>query len=446
MSSLDDVVVIGAGPAGRIAALEAAKLSLKVRLLANPEQPSGALASGEIGAVAGLDLAAESFSASGHAAKLATELGLETEALGPRRTRLRTRAGAAVLPSDVRGGVPGNPFAPELRPLLKRSLFRAYADRVMPFLRIGEERNLAVLVESRLGSGVLDSLTRPFTRAVWGLEPEQLDADRAIPGVNAALTRLGSLQGAIASLDRGERADLRFVGGAGVFASALETQLRNYAVELSTVTATSLAESSTGWIVGLSDGAVLRARSVIVACDPAGLGLARPTAIEPLDYHRIMLTALVRWPVESAAPADPLSGVLIADGAMRSLVRASKRSADLSAQLEPGMELLRASVAPELLADADPAELFTEVIERELGPGAQLLEMQQRQWTLVRPWLASGDPEPGVPLGSDDGSMEVAGQWIAGPGLDAALRSGHDVAHRVRRVALARRADPDSAT
>ena len=444
-----DVAVIGAGPAGMIAALESAKLGLHVRLYADPGQPSGALQTGALGPVAGIDLAAESFSADGFTAKLAADLGVAVEPLGNRRTRLRTARAAGILPIGFRAGIAANPFDPALRPLLRRGLLRTYADRVMPYLQIGEEPNLGRLVRARLGDRFLSSVTRPFLGALWSLDPDQVSVDRAIPGLNAALTRLGSLQGAVASLERTERSDVRTVGGAGALAAALRVQLENYAVEIHNERVGSVEAAGDYWLLNGTETGVLRSRTVVIACDPAGLGFARPESQVPLAGERLMVHALVRLGAP-LAPEEP-SGVLRSEGPLRSLVRVAARSAALADQLEPGVELLRASIDSELLSDTalnddETAEsLLAEVFSEEFASETQLLELHTERWPMVRPWVALGDPAPGSRQGSADGSMEIAGAWAAGPGLDAAFRNGHDVAHRVRRVALARRSSADHA-
>ena len=69
-----------------------------------------------------------------------------------------------------------------------------------PPLTIGHQHSLGKLVRSRLGARVLDRLVAPVPSGVYSARPDDIDVDLAAPGLNAALTRTGSLTGAVAEL------------------------------------------------------------------------------------------------------------------------------------------------------------------------------------------------------------------------------------------------------
>jgi oxygen-dependent protoporphyrinogen oxidase len=103
-------------------------------------------------------------------------------------------------------GIPANPFDPDVRRIIGwRGVWRAYADRLRPVLTIGHTHSLGTLVSTRMGSRVLDRLVAPVVQGVYSAHPADIDVDLAAPGLNAALTRTGSLSGAVSVLS-GERA------------------------------------------------------------------------------------------------------------------------------------------------------------------------------------------------------------------------------------------------
>jgi len=106
--------------------------------------------------------------------------------------------GAAPLPVGGILGIPANPFQDDVRRILGWSgVWRAYLDRVRPPLTIGHQHSLGKLVASRMGAKVRDRLVAPVTTGVYSATPDDIDVDIAAPGLNSALTRVGSLSGAV---------------------------------------------------------------------------------------------------------------------------------------------------------------------------------------------------------------------------------------------------------
>jgi len=162
-----DVVIRGHGLAAVIAAVDCARIGLRTVVVS----PS--------------DWSETRISASARAGvmeELCAELGIEFETIYPRK------GDESVL------GIPASPFSRTVRQACGwAGAWRVYLDRVRPLLAIGEERNLARLVTSRLGATALDKLVRPHTEAVLGCAPEDVDIVDCVPELLPALSRVGSL-------------------------------------------------------------------------------------------------------------------------------------------------------------------------------------------------------------------------------------------------------------
>ncbi|WP_235559520.1 protoporphyrinogen/coproporphyrinogen oxidase, partial [Microbacterium sp. Leaf351] len=153
--------------------------------------------------------------------------------------------------------------------------WRAYLDRLRPPLTIGHDRSLGHLVRTRMGAKVLDRLVAPVTSGVYSSHPDDIDVDLAAPGLNTALTRTGSLSGAVAELVGGRTTSPGaavggLVGGMGRLADALVARLRELGVEVrtdATVASIEHGESAdTFRVVVDGDGAeTLAADAVILA-------------------------------------------------------------------------------------------------------------------------------------------------------------------------------------
>ena len=78
-----------------------------------------------------------------------------------------------------------------------RGTWRAYLDRLRPPLTIGQERSLGRLVRTRMGEPVLDRMVAPLSLGAFSIHPDDVDVEIVAPGLNAALTRTGTLAGAV---------------------------------------------------------------------------------------------------------------------------------------------------------------------------------------------------------------------------------------------------------
>ncbi|CAN7499306.1 protoporphyrinogen oxidase [Microbacterium foliorum] len=199
------IVVIGGGIGGLIAARECVKVGMHVTVLEASDAVGGAIRQTEIDGVV-VDAGAESYATRGGRVRaLLDELGLTDRIVAPAAGSAWLAGipgvGAAPLPVGGILGIPSNPFQEDVRRIIGWSgVWRAYLDRVRPPLTIGHSQSLGKLVSSRMGVKVRDRLVAPVTTGVYSAPPEDVDVDIAAPGLNAALTRVGSLSGAVQAL------------------------------------------------------------------------------------------------------------------------------------------------------------------------------------------------------------------------------------------------------
>ncbi|GAA3199458.1 protoporphyrinogen/coproporphyrinogen oxidase [Microbacterium terregens] len=198
------VVVVGGGIGGLVAALSCAKIGMRVTLVEASERLGGALRTTEVGGVR-VDLGAEGYATRGGAVRsLVDELGL-AGAVAPVAPRAEWIAGlttgSAPLPAETLLGIPENPWDERVRQIIGwRGTWRAYVDRLRPPLTIGQERSLGRLVRTRMGAAVLERLVAPLSLGAFAIHPDDVDVQIAAPGLSSALTRTGSLAGAVAQV------------------------------------------------------------------------------------------------------------------------------------------------------------------------------------------------------------------------------------------------------
>lgn len=257
------VVVVGGGIGGLVAARECAKVGTKVTLLEGSEALGGVIRRVALDGVV-VDAGAESYATKGgHVRALVDDLGLSDRVVTPQAGGAWLAGlpgGAAPLPAGGILGIPGNPFQDDVRRIIGWSgAWRAYLDRVRPPLTIGHQLSLGRLVASRMGEKVRDRLVAPVTTGVYSASPDDVDIDVAAPGLNAALTRVGSLSGAVLAL-RGEGASRGaktpgaavegLVGGMNVLVDALAADLDELGATVRThVRARRLTTDGTTWRV-----------------------------------------------------------------------------------------------------------------------------------------------------------------------------------------------------
>lgn len=487
---MTDVLVVGGGVAGLVAARECARIGLSVAVYEATDAVGGAVASHEVAGIT-LDSGAESFAVRrGSVAEFLDGLGLAADVVTP------DAAGAWLcLPADAAGGgvvsvplpkagilgIPGSPLADDVRRAIGwRGAWRAYLDRLMPVLTIGRAHSLGALVEKRMGRLVLERLVEPVASGVYSARAVDLEVDAVAPGLNAALTTTGSLSGAVLSLRAQAPAGAAVAGlkgGMSGLVSALVTDLRYFGVDIHTgvrVTGLSVAGPGEGsaWTAELAasdphDGAhpqvpeTVDARFVIVATP----GAQAIRLLEPLGEKPALLGAL-EWPEPTAVELATLvvdapdldaaprgTGVLVSAGTpgvvAKALTHVSAKWAWVREAAGPGRHVLRLSYGRAgeenpVAHLADPELQARALRDASVILGVELDASGVRGFARTR-WRDALSP---ATIGARDRvravrdavdtlpGLEVTGAWLAGTGLASVIPDARDAAARVRHAAL----------
>ncbi|WP_035876206.1 NAD(P)/FAD-dependent oxidoreductase [Cryobacterium sp. MLB-32] len=274
---MKDVIVIGGGVAGLVAARACARLGLSVSIIEAADAVGGPVAGHDVAGLH-LDSGTESFAVrGGTVAAFIEELGLTDEivapnpagawlhlpALGAKGKKGTNGSGAVSVPLPKAGvlGIPGSPLADDVRRVVGWSgSLRAYVDRLMPVLTIGREHSLGDLVAKRMGRRVLERLVEPVASGVYTTSARDLEIDVVAPGLNRALTTAGSLSGAVSALRDSAPAGSAIGGlrgGMSRLPAALVADLEHFGATIETGrTASALRRSGTteqpSWVVTLN--------------------------------------------------------------------------------------------------------------------------------------------------------------------------------------------------
>ncbi|MEZ5189258.1 MAG: FAD-dependent oxidoreductase [Microbacterium sp.] len=208
------VAVIGGGIAGLVAALEWARIGASVTVFEAQDRLGGAIETRELDDLP-VDVVADTLPLrDATVVALLAELGLSdaVEAAAAHSAWVAGLPGAVgaapSFPADTTLGIPANPWADDVRRVIGWSgAWRAFVDRLRPPLTIGHERSLGRLVRARMGDRVVDRLVAPVTWGLYSVHPDDIDVDAAAPGLSAALTRVGSLSGAVTAQAGGSGPD-----------------------------------------------------------------------------------------------------------------------------------------------------------------------------------------------------------------------------------------------
>lgn len=488
------VVIVGGGMSGLVAALRCAKVGLRVTVVEAGAHLGGVVRTAEVDGLR-LDVGAESFATrGGHVRALVDELGLGDAVVAPSGGRAWV-AGlpgdqAAPLPTGGILGIPANPFADDVRAIIgTRGAWRAYLDRWRPVLTIGREHSLGKLVRTRLGARVLDRLVAPVTSGVYSSHPDDIDVDIAAPGLNAALTRAGSLLGAVALL-QGERAGTApgaavqgIDGGMSRLVDALRARLETLDVRFVLDTrVAAITRQGGGWAVELdpadadpaaaadaADAApadltpetepdavpILSADAVIVATHEAEArrllaplvpGLAPdPSAPAPL----VEIVTLVLEP-SALAGAPRGSGVLTVPGShvAKALTHSSAKWSWVARDAE-GRHVVRVSFGSQgeapATADLDDAAVFALAVDEAsalLGthiPHDAVRAGHRARFVQAQPGSAIGQAEAAAAARdaiSAVPGLGAVGAWIAGTGLAQVVPDATSEGDRIRAALL----------
>ncbi len=480
------VVVVGGGIGGLVAALACAKIGIRVTVVDASDRLGGALQTVDVGGLR-VDVGAEGYATRGGDVRtLVDELGLG-DAVVPTAPRAEWIAGlpsgSAPVPAATIRGIPENPWDEGVRRMIGwRGTWRAYLDRLRPPLTIGQERSLGRLVRTRMGDLVHDRLVAPLSLGGFSIDPDDVDVEVAAPGLSAALTRTGSLAGAVASLrataaTRPAGGGLEAIdGGTSRLVDALHDRLRELGAAVVTgAPVEALAPTDDGrWSVILATGAPgADAAAAAEADDVAG---TEARAVEPADHvvvatgaveaHRLLadavpglepvpvtdlevVTLVVTSPDLAAAPPRtavyPVEGRAVAASVTDSTARWPWMARDAG----PDVRVLKVTfgapgATPATAELDDTAAVALAVSEASALLGAPLEAGQVRGWHRGRylqppPVSAIGhraavervrDAVHAVP------GLAVAGAWVAGTGIAQVVPDALAEAERIRRAAL----------
>ncbi|WP_233265602.1 protoporphyrinogen oxidase [Leifsonia sp. AG29] len=471
------IVVIGGGFAGLVVARECSRPGFEVTLLEASGRVGGSVAPLEIAGMT-LDAGAESFATrGGHVAELLGQLGLEGDIVQPNPAGAWVRHGSRSVPLPKAGllGIPSSPLATDVIAAIGwGGALRAYADRLLPVLKIGQERRLGALVRKRMGARVLDLLVAPVATGVYSASPDELDVDVVAPGLNAALTRQGSLSGAVGELRAASKAGSAvggIRGGMWRLPQALADDVRRRGGTVRTgsaaVTIEQWQEPEPGddeagrparWVIRLADGETIDTDAVVIACPAdqalpllAGLGEGLDELMR-LDWPAASSVELVTLVVDDdrLAEAPVGTGVLVADVAgtdvrAKAMTHSSAKWDWVAEAAGAGRHVVRLSYGragrpaetPSLsddelrsLAARDAALLLNIPF-----PESAVVGFARTPWTNALPYATVGQREriQAVRTAADgvDG-LEVTGSWLTGTGLASVIPDARRVAERVR--------------
>lgn len=489
-----DVVVIGGGVGGLVAALECAKVGLQVTVLERRDELGGCVGRIELDGLT-LDSGAESFATrGGTVAELLGSLGLDAAIANPNPTGAwlvmpgKHGLDAAPLPKTGMLGIPANPLGDDVRRIIGwNGAIRAYLDRVKPILRIGRARSLGELVRERMGQAVLDRLVTPISAGVYSTDPVDLDLDIVAPGLNEAMTRTGSLSGGVGQLLEERKAGSAvhgIRGGMHRLVDALERELAHFGVTVvrgAEVTglerdaatrerdAASSAEAS-GWLVTATTETgrllVTAPDVVLAASGHAALALVDDAldgwthtsgadgAAWPAAASVELVTLVLDAPGLDAAPRG--TGVLVAADAPGVTAKALTHSTakwSWLAEQAGGRHVVRLSYGRAGAANPLDGRSDAEVAELALADASLLLGVQLDERML----RASGrtvwrDAISQATIGQHERvhaledalaaepGIEATGSWVAGTGLASVVPHALLAARRVRH----RRVQPEA--
>lgn len=391
-----DVRVLGSSVAGVVVALECARLGLSVELVAHelPQLPE------------------VSTDAEGGWRWFAETFDLDPFAPLPESAEFVIgRSGEPVaVPSESILGIPSSPLSEEVVAAIgQRAASRAYLDRLTPVLTIGKTHRLGDLVEARMGKTVRSILVEPLVREHFGVPSSDLDVAIAIPGLNEAITRTGSLSTAILARlpEHGQsEQQYRIAHSAAASSDTVKRLLTYWNVHLrrvpleenlisddmpsarATVSADLAAAAEQHTLlesVGLREIA-MRTRAELVTHDVVAPVIRAETSAEGVEWswrvHDAVPGQLTRVTAQSARVPTDLRDSAVAGDGVGSGMDALEMSALLAEELGSVVEFDAISLEPA------PFVTREEVHERN-GILAALNEGVQQTW--VGDWLHGGN-------------------------------------------------------
>lgn len=427
------VVVVGGGVAGLVAALEWARIGATVTLVEARDRLGGAVETVELDGLP-IDLVADALPhGRPEVDALLGELGLCDLVENAAPLPVWLASPSAPLPAATVLGIPANPWAGDVRRIIGWSgAWRAYLDRLRPPLTIGHERSLGRLVSARMGDRVVDRLVGPATRALYDLSPDDIDVDIAAPGLNAALTRTGSLAGAAFDLLPAQAAPARATlrGGLGTLIRALADRLAHFDVDVRTTSpALQVIRDGGRWRVDTPDGAV-PADAVVLATDVTaaaalldgtmGSGRRVPAPAPGAPPARPVVTLVVEAPSLDGAPRGRAVYASARDAPALAVAHATADWPWLAAAAGPGRHVLRVSLAAGGRVDTDDAAIAAAhaAAATMLGvPPGTVRAAAVRRVTPADPASRLGHADRVAAIRAAAGGVAIVGAGVSGSGI-----------------------------
>ena len=214
-------------------------------------------------------------------------------------------------------GIPASPLATEVQHLLgSRGATRAYLDRLLPLLTVGKTRELGVLARKRLGAPACERLVEPLVQERFGVPAAAVEVALAAPGLNEALSRVGSLTAAaLAYSERHASREARVApaGGEPALHDALRRRLELFGVRFADAAVESVHPGD-AWQAVLSDGETIRARALVLDAGRSAVPTRVQRHLAPaLAPQRVRALATAALTDAAGVPAGA-SGLIIAGG------------------------------------------------------------------------------------------------------------------------------------
>ena len=494
------IVIIGGGMGGLAAARDLARPGFEVTLLEASDRLGGSVQRLDLtladGSQLTVDAGAESFATrGGHVAAYLDELHLGDQVVQPNAAGAWLQLPGKAVPTP-KGGLLGIPSVPLATDVIEAigwgAALRAYLDRLLPPLKIGQERNLGRLVERRMGRAVLENLVAPVTTGVYSASPDQLDVAVVAPGLNQALTRRGSLSGAVAELRAGGPSKAGsavggITGGMWRLPYTVITDARRRGAELHTgarVTALEvlphpeehgeaarLEGSAATYLVHVAgQDEPVEADAVLIDV-PSAEALRLLASVSP-DLEALtqatwpsatsveLVTLVLDAPALDAAPRG--TGLLVSDRVDPAVVTAKAMThltakwAWVTEHLPEGRHVVRLSYGRAGATNESVTMSDASLKARGLQDVAALMNIPlsesdvvgfaRVQWQNAQPLAAAGQRDRLAALAAavqKVPGLEVTGSWVAGTGLASVIPHAREAAARIRELRWRKLTDAD---